>query len=148
MYPILSAAHQLLSWYNMYETHNLFNNNLLAFVKFFNWSKHLQNVAWPRVLECIICFTCFIVITTGLCLGLQICEARRAGQWHEQWNQRQCTAYAFNGNQWVGYDNTAAVSIKVRLIMCGSYCGNFSTKHLPSTRVQHEASKSGTRHIY
>jgi hypothetical protein len=45
----------------------------------------------------------------------------------EQWNAAQDTAYAFNGNQWVGYDNTAAVQIKVRLTMCSSYCGNFST---------------------
>jgi len=127
IYPILSAAHQTLSWYCMYETHTLFNNNLLAFVQFFNSSKHLQNVAWPRILECIICFTCYIVNTIGVYLGLQICEALIAGQLVEQWNTPQETAYAFKGDQWVGYDNIAAVRIKVRLIMCSSYCGNFST---------------------
>ena len=65
--------------------------------------------------------------TVGVHLGLQICEARTAGQLQEQWNAVQDTAYAFNGNQWVGYDNIAAVQIKVRLITCSSYCGNFST---------------------
>jgi chitinase len=57
----------------------------------------------------------------------EICEARTAGQLQQQWNAEQKTAYAFKGDQWVGYDNIAAVQIKVRLIMCNCYCGNFST---------------------
>jgi len=65
--------------------------------------------------------------TIGVYLGLQICEALRAGQLVEQWNSAQDTAYAFMGDQWVGYDNIAAVRFKVRLTMCSSYCGNFST---------------------
>jgi len=84
-------------------------------------------VAGPRVMEYIICLTCFIVGTVGVYLGLQICEARTAGQLQQQWNAEQKTAYAFKGDQWVGYDNIAAVQIKVRLIMCNCYCGNFST---------------------
>jgi len=67
-------------------------------------------------MECIICFTCFIVSTTGIYLDLQICEA----QWEEHWNDEQKTAHAFRGDQWVSYDNIAAVRIKVRLIMCKS----------------------------
>jgi hypothetical protein len=73
-------------------------------------------------MECIICFTCFIVSTIGVYLGLQICEAHVAGQLEQHWNEEQKTAYAFKGDQWVGYDNIAAVKIKVRLIMCSSYC--------------------------
>jgi len=42
-------------------------------------------------------------------LGLQICEARRAGKLEEQWNAEQQSAYAFKGDQWVGYDNIEAV---------------------------------------
>jgi len=83
-------------------------------------------VAWPKVLEHVICCTCFIVSTVGVHLGLQICEALTSGKLQEQWNAEQKTAYAFKGDQWVGYDNIAAVKIKVRLITCSSYCGNFS----------------------
>jgi hypothetical protein len=67
------------------------------------------------------------VSTVGVYLGLHICEAHVAGQLQQQWNAEQKTAYAFKGDQWVGYDNIAAVKIKVRPIMCNSYCGNFST---------------------
>jgi len=56
------------------------------------------------------------VSTTGIYLDLQICEA----QWEEHWNDEQKTAHAFRGDQWVSYDNIAAVRIKVRLIMCKS----------------------------
>ena len=74
-------------------------------------------MASPRLLECIVCFTCYIVSTVGVYLGLQICEALVAGQLKEQWNTVQQTAYAFKGDQWVGYDNIAAVRIKVRFII-------------------------------
>ena len=84
-------------------------------------------MACPWVLEYVICFTCFAVSTVGVYLVLQICEANGAGQLQQQWNTEQETAYAFKGDQWVGYDNIAAVKIKVRLIICSSYCGNFST---------------------
>jgi hypothetical protein len=67
------------------------------------------------------------VSTIDVYLGLQICESRIAGQLVEQWNAAQNTAYACKGDQWVGYDNIEAVKIKVRFIMCSSYCGNFST---------------------
>jgi len=67
------------------------------------------------------------VSTIGVYLRLQICESRTAGQLVEQWNTAQGTAYAFKGDQWVGYDNVEAVKIKVRFITCSSYCGNFST---------------------
>jgi hypothetical protein len=65
------------------------------------------------------------VSTSGGYFGLQICEARRAGQFLEQWNAEQKTAYAFKGDQWVGYDNIEAVKIKV-----SSYCRNFCTNIL------------------
>jgi hypothetical protein len=62
------------------------------------------------------------VSTIGVYFGLQICEAHVAGKLKQQWNAEQKTAYAFNGDQWVGYDNIEAVKIKVSI-----YCGNFST---------------------
>jgi len=46
----------------------------------------------------------------------EICEALRAGQLQQQWNAAQATAYAFKGDQWVGYDNIAAVQIKAQYI--------------------------------
>jgi chitinase len=67
------------------------------------------------------------VSTTGVYLGLQICEAHIAGNLEQHWNAEQKSAYAFHGDQWVGYDNIAAVRIKVRFITCSSYYGSFST---------------------
>jgi hypothetical protein len=64
------------------------------------------------------------VSTIGVYFGSQICEALGAGQLAEQWNAPQDTAYAYQTNQWVGYDNIEAVKNKV-----SSYCGNFSTNN-------------------
>jgi GH18 family chitinase len=105
-------------------------------------------VACPWVLERVICFTCFVVSTIGVYLDLQICEAHVAGQLQQQWNAEQKTAYAFEGDQWVGYDNIAAVKIKVRLIKCNSYCGNFSTNILQVPGCNTRQVNSRNNHIY
>jgi len=81
-------------------------------------------------------------------LGLQICEARRAGKLEEQWNAEQQTAYAFKGDQWVGYDNIEAVKIKVRFIMCSNYCGNFNTNIFQLPGCNTRQINSGNHHIY
>jgi hypothetical protein len=81
-------------------------------------------------------------------LGLQICEALIAGQLQEHWNKEQATAYAFEGDQWVGYDNIAAVKIKVRFVMCSSYCGNFSTNIFKVPGCNTRQVNSGNCHIY
>jgi hypothetical protein len=67
------------------------------------------------------------VSTTGIYLGLQICEALVAGKLEQHWNAEQKSAYAFQGDQWVGYDNIEAVKIKVRFVMCSSSYESFST---------------------
>jgi len=54
---------------------------------------------------------------TGGYLGYNvICEALVTGQLKEHWNDKQKTAYAFKGYQWVGYDNTEAIKIKAQYI--------------------------------
>ncbi|KAJ4435529.1 hypothetical protein ANN_18145 [Periplaneta americana] len=47
---------------------------------------------------------------------VQICEQHNAGQWTQHWNADQKCIYASNGNQWVGFDNIAAVKIKAQYI--------------------------------
>ncbi|XP_069678397.1 acidic mammalian chitinase-like [Periplaneta americana] len=46
----------------------------------------------------------------------EICEQHNAGQWTQYWNADQKCIYASNGNQWVGFDNIAAVKIKAQYI--------------------------------
>ncbi|GFG35165.1 hypothetical protein Cfor_12741 [Coptotermes formosanus] len=46
----------------------------------------------------------------------EICEAHIAGNLEQHWNAEQKSAYAFHGDQWVGYDNIAAVRIKAEYI--------------------------------
>lgn len=36
-----------------------------------------------------------------------------AGQLTQKWNEEQRAMYAYKGDQWVGFDSTAAVKIKV-----------------------------------
>lgn len=46
----------------------------------------------------------------------EICEALVAGKLEQHWNAEQKSAYAFQGDQWVGYDNIEAVKIKAQYI--------------------------------
>lgn len=42
----------------------------------------------------------------------EICQNLNSG-WTRRWNDDQKVPYAFNGNEWVGYDDTTSLAIKV-----------------------------------
>lgn len=42
----------------------------------------------------------------------EICQNLNAG-WTRRWNDDHKVAYAFSGNQWVGYDDTTSLTVKV-----------------------------------
>lgn len=44
----------------------------------------------------------------------QILENFAAGEWTIVWDEEQQVPYAYNGNQWVGYDNPESIALKVR----------------------------------
>lgn len=44
---------------------------------------------------------------------VQICEKAYPGGWSLNWAAQQKVPFAFLGNQWVGFENTESVRIKV-----------------------------------
>ncbi|XP_055374480.1 chitinase-3-like protein 1 [Condylostylus longicornis] len=44
----------------------------------------------------------------------EICENFKAEQWTQVWETAQQVPYAFNGNQWVGYDNVESIELKAQ----------------------------------
>ncbi|XP_069678389.1 acidic mammalian chitinase-like [Periplaneta americana] len=53
----------------------------------------------------------------------EICEQHNAGLWTQHWNEDQKCIYAVHDNQWVGFDNIAAVKIKAQYIKNNGYGG-------------------------
>ncbi|XP_069678391.1 acidic mammalian chitinase-like [Periplaneta americana] len=53
----------------------------------------------------------------------EICEQHNAGLWTQHWNEEQKCIYAVHDNQWVGFDNIAAVKIKAQYIKNNGYGG-------------------------
>ncbi|XP_058834502.1 acidic mammalian chitinase-like [Topomyia yanbarensis] len=46
----------------------------------------------------------------------EICENQLTGAWTDVWYNVQMVPYAYNGNQWVGYDNARSILAKCNLI--------------------------------
>ncbi|KAK9709298.1 Glycosyl hydrolases family 18 [Popillia japonica] len=43
----------------------------------------------------------------------EICQKIASGGWTVVWNNEQQIPYAYNGNQWIGYDNERSITLKV-----------------------------------
>jgi chitinase len=46
----------------------------------------------------------------------EICQMVRSG-WTRVWEPSQLVPYAFNGNQWVGYDDTESIRYKLQYVI-------------------------------
>ncbi|GAB1597576.1 chitinase-like protein 3 [Argonauta hians] len=61
----------------------------------------------------------------GILSYYEVCENIREQGWKSTWIDDQEVPYAYGGDQWVGYENTASVKIKARNIITNNLAGAF-----------------------
>lgn len=54
---------------------------------------------------------------------IQICEKQKQGGWTTVWNTQQQVPYAYNGLQWVGYENPQSVKVKADYAIANNLAG-------------------------
>ena len=59
---------------------------------------------------------------------LQVCQNIQNNGWKSGWIDDQGAPYAYGGDQWVGYDNTD--SIKMKVGVCGWMMGGWVDRHV------------------
>ncbi|XP_037944920.1 chitinase-3-like protein 1 [Teleopsis dalmanni] len=47
----------------------------------------------------------------------ELCEKMQSERWHEEWESEQMVPYAYQGRQWVGYENLNSIKLKADYVM-------------------------------